>query len=266
MELARRVGALAYGAVCYAIFFATFLYFIGFVGNFAVPKSIDSGPVQPIGVALAIDAALLALFGLQHSVMARPAWKREFTRLVPRSIERSTYVLLSSAVLILLYWLWQPIPIPLWQLHNDMAVGAMTALYLMGYALVLESSLLIDHFDLFGLRQVFLRAMGRAYTEKRFATPQLYKLIRHPLYLGWIVAFWAAPSFTVGHLVFAAALTSYILIAIPFEERDLAEQLGEPYLVWRERTPAFVPRLGAVREREPSVRLREGSVRKGARG
>jgi protein-S-isoprenylcysteine O-methyltransferase Ste14 len=243
MELVRRVGALCYGAICYAIFFATFLYFVGFVANFAVPKSIDSGPVEPIGVALAVDAALLALFGLQHSVMARPGWKRGFTRLVPRAIERSTYVLLSSAVLILLFWQWRPIPIPLWELRNDVAVGALTALYLLGYALVLEATLLIDHFDLFGLRQVFLRALGRPYTEKRFVTPQLYKVMRHPLYLGWIIAFWAAPTFTVGHLVFAIALTSYILIAIPFEERDLAAQLGAPYVAWRERTPAFVPRL-----------------------
>jgi len=256
MELFRRVGAFSYGAACYAIFFATFLYFIGFVGNFAVPKSIDSGPVEPIGLALAVDAALLALFGVQHSVMARPGWKRKFTRLVPRSIERSTYVLLSSAVLALLFWQWRPIPIPLWELHNDVAVGAMTALYLLGYAIALEATLLIDHFDLFGLRQVFLRALGRPYSEKRFVTPNLYKYIRHPLYLGWIIAFWAAPAFSVGHLVFAIALTSYILIAIPFEERDLASQLGEPYLAWRERTPAFVPRFGRG-GRTGSVPVRE---------
>jgi len=256
MELVRRVGVLSYGAACYAIFFATFLYFIGFVGNFAVPKSIDSGPVEPIGVALAVDAALLALFGVQHSVMARPGWKRKFTRLVPRSIERSTYVLLSSAVLALLFWQWRPIPIPLWELHNDVAVGAMTALYLLGYAIALEATLLIDHFDLFGLRQVFLRAVGRPYSEKHFATPNLYKYIRHPLYLGWIIAFWAAPAFTVGHLVFATALTSYILIAIPFEERDLADQLGAPYLAWRERTPAFVPSFGRG-GRTRSVPVRE---------
>jgi protein-S-isoprenylcysteine O-methyltransferase Ste14 len=229
METVRRIGALSYGAISYAIF---------------------------IGVALAVDAALLALFGLQHSVMARPGWKRWFTRVVPRAIERSTYVLLSSAVLILTFWQWRPIPTPLWELHEDVFVGALTALYLLGYALVLEATLLIDHFDLFGLRQVFLRAMGRPYTEKRFVTPQLYKLIRHPLYVGWIIAFWATPTMSIGHLVFAIALTSYILIAIPFEERDLAAQLGAPYIAWRERTPAFVPRLGRA-GRTGAVAVRE---------
>ncbi|HXZ85133.1 MAG TPA: isoprenylcysteine carboxylmethyltransferase family protein [Myxococcota bacterium] len=257
MELVRRIGALAYGVICYAIFFVTFLYFVGFVGNFLVPKSIDSGPVEPLGFALAVDAALLALFGVQHSVMARPGWKRWFTRLVPRSIERSSYVLASSAAVIVLCWQWRPIPTPLFELHNDVAVGALTALSLLGYALVLEATLLIDHFDLFGLRQVYLRALGRPFVEKKeFMTPQLYKYIRHPLYVGWFVALWATPVFSVGHLLLASALTSYILIAIPFEERDLAEQLGEPYLAWRERTPPFVPRFGRS-SRPGAVRVRE---------
>ncbi|MFI5316509.1 MAG: methanethiol S-methyltransferase [Myxococcota bacterium] len=256
MERIRGIGALCYGLICYVIFFLTFLYLIGFIGNFAVPKSIDSGPVGSLGWALAVNIALLALFGLQHSVMARPGWKRPFTRIVPRSIERSTYVLASSVALIVLFWLWRPIPTPLFELRGDILVGTVTAVYLLGYALVLEATLLIDHFDLFGLRQVFLRATGQPYTEKRFATPLLYKHIRHPIYAGWLIAFWVAPAFSVGHLLFASALTMYILIAVPLEERDLAAQLGEPYEKWRAETPALVPRIGR-RVRSQPVRVSE---------
>jgi protein-S-isoprenylcysteine O-methyltransferase Ste14 len=256
MESIRKIGALSYGVICYAIFFATFLYLIGFLANFAVPKSIDSGAVGPAGWALLVNTALLVLFGLQHSVMARPAFKRVFTRIVPPAVERSTYVLASSVALILLFWQWRPLPSPLLELESGFASRAVIALYLLGYAIILYATFLIDHFDLFGLRQVFLRAMGRAYTEKRFATPSLYKRIRHPLYVGWIVTFWATPSFTVGHLLFASAMTAYILLAIPFEERDLAAQLGEPYLSWRSRTPAFIPRIGRG-VREPAVRVTE---------
>jgi protein-S-isoprenylcysteine O-methyltransferase Ste14 len=243
MESMRKIGALSYGVICYAIFFASFLYLIGFLANFAVPKSIDSGAVGPAGWALLVNAALLVLFGLQHSVMARPAFKRVFTRIVPPAVERSTYVLASSVALILLFWQWRPLPSPIFELEAGVASRALIAVYLLGYAIILYATFLIDHFDLFGLRQVFLRAMGRGYTEKRFATPSLYKRIRHPLYVGWIVTFWATPSFTVGHFLFASIMTAYILVAIPYEERDLAAQLGEPYVRWRERTPAFVPRL-----------------------
>ncbi|HTO70917.1 MAG TPA: isoprenylcysteine carboxylmethyltransferase family protein [Myxococcota bacterium] len=251
MEFVRRVGALLYGVACYLIFFLTFLYMIGFVGGFVVPKTIDSGSVHPYGWA--IDVVLLASFGLQHSVMARPGWKRFFTQWVPRSVERSSYVLASSAIAILLFWQWRPLPTQVWELHDDAAVGVVTAIYLLGYAIVLEATLLIDHFDLFGLRQVWLRALGRPYTEKRFVTPNLYKHIRHPLYLGWLVTFWAAPTFTVGHLLFATAMTSYIMLAIPLEENDLAAQLGKPYLDWRERTPMFVPRF---RKSAPHTQVR----------
>ena len=256
MEWTRRIGALGYGAICYAIFFATFLYMIGFVGNLAVPKSIDSGAAGPLYEALLLNAGLLALFGLQHSVMARPSWKRWFTRVVPRSVERSSYVLASSAALILLFWQWRPIPTSLFQIENEFAWSVVTGVYLLGYAVILEATLLIDHFDLFGLRQVFLRATGRTYTEKSFVTPWLYKRIRHPLYAGWIITFWVTPAFSVGHLLFASAMTGYILVAIPLEERDLAAQLGEPYLDWRSRTPAFIPRIGRG-ARQPEIRVGE---------
>lgn len=253
MENVRRIGALAYGAICYAIFFVTFLYLIGFVANLVVPKSIDSGTAGPIGAALVINTALLILFGLQHSVMARPGFKAWVTRVVPRSIERSTYVLASSAAFVVLFWLWQPIPIEIVSIEGELSRAAALGLSMAGYGLVLYSTFLIDHFDLFGLRQVFLRAMGRGYTEKRFATPTLYKYLRHPIYVGWITAFWATPTFTVGHLLFAAVMTAYILIAVPLEERDLAAQLGEPYRAWRAKTPAFVPRFrGARRPGRPA--------------
>jgi len=251
MEWTRRIGALSYGAICYAIFFATFLYLIGFLGNFAVPKSIDSGAAGPVGTALLVDFALLALFGLQHSVMARPGWKRVFTRIVPRAVERSSYVLASSAALILLFWQWRPMPTMLFKLDNDVAFSIATGIYFLGYAIILEATFLIDHFDLFGLRQVFLRGVGRPYTEKRFVTPALYKIIRHPLYLGWLIAFWVTPALSVGHLLFASVMSAYILIAIPLEERDLAAQLGAQYVAWRERTPAFVPRIRRKTREQP---------------
>jgi len=243
MERIRKLGALSYGVICYATFFLTFLYLIGFVGGFAVPKSIDSGETGSLATALLVNAGLLLLFGLQHSVMARPGFKRVFTRVVPRSIERSSYVLASSVALILLMGLWRPIPAKLFEFEGEIARGVLQAIYLLGYGIALYSTFLIDHFDLFGLRQVFLRALGRSYTEKRFMTPALYKLIRHPLYVGWIVTFWVTPTFSVGHLLFASAMTAYILVAIPLEERDLEAQLGEPYRSWRARTPAFLPRF-----------------------
>jgi protein-S-isoprenylcysteine O-methyltransferase Ste14 len=257
MERIRRVFALSYGVICYAIFFVAFLYLIGFLANSVVPKTIDSGVPGASGWALLVNSALLALFGLQHSVMARPGWKRVMTRVVPPAVERSTYVLASSIVLALMYWLWQPMPDVIFAAESPIAVGGLTALYLAGYGVLLYSTFLIDHFDLFGLRQVFLRAMGKTYTEKRFATPALYKLIRHPLYLGWIVVFWATPSFTVGHLLFASFMTTYIFLAIPLEERDLAAQLGAPYERWREQTPAFIPRFGRKSRPQATTVARE---------
>jgi protein-S-isoprenylcysteine O-methyltransferase Ste14 len=245
MERNARVAAVLYGVVCYAIFFSTFLYLLAFLADVVVPKTVETaGAATPAWRALLVDLGLLALFGLQHSAMARPGVKARLTRIVPRPIERSTYVLASSVVLILLFWQWRPIPAPVWEIESALGRGLARGLFVLGAGLVLYSTCLIDHFDLFGLRQVVLYFRRRAYSEKRFATPSLYRLIRHPLYVGWIVTFWAAPAMSAGHLLFAAAMTGYILLAIPLEERDLAAALGEPYRRWRERTPAFVPRLG----------------------
>jgi protein-S-isoprenylcysteine O-methyltransferase Ste14 len=245
----RRTGVLVYGVVCYAVFFASFLYLVGFLGNLFVPKSIDSGSAGPLGRALLVNTALLLLFGVQHSVMARPDFKARLARIVPPAAERSSYVLASSLALVALFALWQPIPQPVWELADPFARALVSGLFLAGVGLVLLSTFLIDHFDLFGLRQVVLHFRGRPYQAKRFATPLLYRWIRHPLYVGWLVTFWAAPLLSAGHFLFALVMTSYILVAIPLEERDLLAALGEPYRRWRERTPLFVPRVGRVAER-----------------
>jgi protein-S-isoprenylcysteine O-methyltransferase Ste14 len=234
---------LGFGAASYGVFFATFLYLIGFLAGFGVPKSIDSGTPGALGPALLVDTALLLLFGIQHSVMARPGFKAWWTRFVPRPIERSVYVLASSLALIALYAAWQPIPAPVWELTSPVARGVATALYFAGFGLVLFSTFLIDHFDLFGLRQVVLHFRERAYSEKRFVMPLLYRVVRHPLYVGWITVFWAAPTMSAGRFLFALVMTAYIWIAIPLEERDLAAHHGEPYRRWRDATPAFLPRL-----------------------
>ena len=239
----QRIGTLVYGIVCYAIFFATFLYLVGFVADLPVPKSIDSGAAGPLGRALFVNTLLLVLFGVQHSVMARPRFKAWWTRFVPSPIERSTYVLASSAVLGLVVWLWQPIPAAVWDFSGPVGTTAARGLFLAGVGLVLYATFLIDHFDLFGLRQVFLAFQCKAYAHKRFGTPSLYRFVRHPLYVGWIVTFWATPVMSAGHFVFALVMTAYILLAIPLEERDLESALGERYRRWRESTPAFVPGL-----------------------
>jgi protein-S-isoprenylcysteine O-methyltransferase Ste14 len=249
-----RFVILAYGVVSYAVFFVTFLYLVGFTGNLVVPKSIDSGAPGPIGLAVLVDTLLLLLFGVQHSVMARPGFKAWWTRFVPEAAERSTYVLASSAALVALMALWQPIPAPVWA--ADGVLGALlTGGFLAGVGLVLFSTFLIDHFDLFGLRQVVLHFLGRPYVGKRFATPLLYQWIRHPLYVGWLATFWVAPVMSAGHFLFALVMTSYILVAIPIEERDLAAALGAPYRRWRERTPMFVPKVGSgvPRPTEPAT-------------
>jgi protein-S-isoprenylcysteine O-methyltransferase Ste14 len=239
----RRIAILAYGLVSYGVFFAVFLYAIGFVGDFLVPKTVDSGSPGPLGRALLADLALLALFALQHSGMARPAFKRWLVRIVPAAAERSTYVLLSSAALALLFAFWEPIPAPVWEARQPLVRTALEALYLGGWALVLYSTALIDHFDLFGLRQVVLHFGDRPYRGRPFATPSLYRWIRHPLYVGWLVVFWATPAMTAGHLLLAGVVTAYILVAIRLEERDLHATLGERYALWRAATPMFVPRL-----------------------
>jgi protein-S-isoprenylcysteine O-methyltransferase Ste14 len=251
MSRIGRTLALVYGIACYAIFFVTFLYLIGWLTNLVVPVSIDSGEAGHPIAALAIDLALVALFGLQHSVMARPGFKRAWTRIVPQPIERATYVLASSVVVILMFVFWQPIPAALWHFEGAAAV-VMQAVAFLGFGIVLYTTFLIDHFDLFGLRQVFLAWRGRGYTEKRFVTPSLYRFIRHPLYVGWMISFWATPALTVGHVVFASAMTAYILIAIRYEERDLAAALGEPYRSWRASTPMFFPRRKSTRRVRPA--------------
>jgi methanethiol S-methyltransferase len=249
MSRTGRNAALAYGIACYGIFFVTFLYLIGWLTNLLVPVSIDSGTAGNAFVAIVVDVALIALFGLQHSVMARPGFKRWWMQIVPPAVERPTYVLASSAAFIVLFALWQPVPAALWHTHGVLA-GVLQAGGLLGFGIVLYSTFLIDHFDLFGLRQVFLAWRGKPYTEKRFVTPQLYRFIRHPLYVGWMTAFWCAPVMSVGRLLFALAMTAYILVAIRYEERDLAAALGEPYRRWRASTPMFLPRIRGRGERE----------------
>lgn len=250
----NRTATLVYGVTCYAVFFASFLYLVGFLANAGVPKSIDSGSGLAWPAAVAINLGLLAVFALQHSAMARPAFKRAWTRIVPRSAERSTYVLFTVAALVLLVAGWQPLPHVLFRIEDEAARAAIYGVFGLGVGLVLYSTCLIDHFDLFGLRQVVLHFRGRPYEEKSFVTPSLYRHIRHPLYVGWFVAFWATPDMTVGHLLFAAVNTAYVLVAIVYEERDLGNALGEEYLEYRERTPKFVPRIPErVREQAPQA-------------
>jgi protein-S-isoprenylcysteine O-methyltransferase Ste14 len=254
-ERTSRFLFFAYGVVCYAIFFATFLYTIGFLGNFAVPKSIDSGPTGGLGMAIAIDLMLLGLFGVQHSVMARPGFKAWWTRIVPSPIERSTYVLASSLVLILLFWQWRPLPAPIFTLESSVGAWLAWGAFALGWFVVLYSTFLINHFDLFGLRQVFLHLRNRPAPQLPFATPSLYRIVRHPLYVGWLLCFWATPAMTVGRLLFAAVTTGYILIAIRFEERDLVAVHGKDYERYRARTPSLVPRFGGGRTVDPGDRV-----------
>ncbi len=238
-----RTGIFAFGVLSYAVFLAVFVYAIGFIGGFLTPTSLDAAPHASFGRALIIDLALLSAFALQHSGMARPAFKRWWTGIVPEAVERSTYVLLSSLILVAFFVHWQPIGGIVWQLSRPSARIAVEMLYAFGWLLLLYSTFLIDHFDLFGLKQVWRRLDGKPYQPPRFHTPSLYRLVRHPLYIGWLIIFWAAPTMTGAHLLFALATTAYILIAIQLEERDLVAAFGERYVEYRRRTPMLLPRL-----------------------
>lgn len=235
------IAAFLYGAVSYAIFLASFAYAIGFVGNVFVPKSIDSPPAGAIPEAFLIDLLLLGLFALQHSAMARPRFKKRWTRIVPKSVERSTYVLIASLLLALLFWKWQPITRTIWEVNSPAGRGVVHALFWLGWLLALSSTFMINHFDLFGLRQVYLRLRSEPYTPLPFAKVALYRFVRHPIMLGFLVAFWSTPSMTLGHLLFACAMTGYIFIGIFLEERDLRKAHGEAYERYRGEAPMILP-------------------------
>ena len=237
-----RMLAFVYGALCYVIFFVTFLYAIGFVGNLLVPKSIDIGPpAATLTRALIMNIILLSIFAAQHSIMARPEFKRIWTRIVPAPVERSTFVLFSSLALILLFWQWRTIPDVAWDIRNPAGQYVLFALSVLGWLMVLLSTMLISHFDLFGLRQVYLYARSEEYTPVGFKEVFLYKIVRHPIMLGFIIAFWATPLMTYGHLLFAAVTTVYIVVAIQFEERDIQGVHGAEYDRYRSRVSMLVP-------------------------
>jgi len=242
--LSRRLLGGLYGAACYLVFLAVFLYAIGFVGNLVVPKSIDSGDQVSLVEALSLNLLLLGLFAVQHNVMARPAFKRWWTRLVPPPVERGTYVLASSLLLALLFWQWGPLPRVVWEAEQPVIVAALLGLFVVGWLVVLISTFLIDHFNLFGLRQVYLYATGKPYSPPPFCTPALYRVVRHPIMLGFVIAFWATPVMTWGHLLFAGMTTAYILVGIRLEERDLRSALGSAYEEYRAQVSMIVPWAG----------------------
>jgi protein-S-isoprenylcysteine O-methyltransferase Ste14 len=238
---AGRLVAFLYGIASYVVFFVTFLYAIGFVSGFVVPKAIDTGTAGSVGEALVINVLLMSLFAVQHSVMARQQFKQWWTQYVPKSVERTTYVLLASLVLLLLFWQWRPMPAVVWHVANSRAATAVTVLAFVGWLIVLLSTFLINHFELFGLHQVANNLVGRPMPAPRFRTPLFYGFVRHPIYLGFVIAFWAAPTMTLGHLLFAAVTTAYIVVAIQLEERDLIEVFGDEYRRYRRRVSMLVP-------------------------
>jgi protein-S-isoprenylcysteine O-methyltransferase Ste14 len=235
---------LIYGVAAYAVVLGSFVYAVGFVGNMAVPKSIDSGMAGTTAEAIVVDSLLLALFAAQHSIMARRKFKRWLTRFVPKPMERSTYILLASLALILLFWQWRPIPYPVWQAASPLAAIVLTTIFWLGWAILLISTFLISHFELFGLAQVFARLRNREMAAAVFETPLFYKWVRHPIYLGFLLAFWAAPTMTVGHLIFSGAMTIYILVGVRLEERDLAAAFGDRYRVYRREVGMLIPFMG----------------------
>lgn len=236
-----RLVALLYGIASYLVFFVTFLYAIGFVEGWVVPKAIDTGTASPIAEAIVVDLLLMSLFAVQHSVMARRQFKEWWTRFVPKSIERTTYVLLASLALALLFWQWRPIPGVVWRVDDVRLATTVMAISVLGWLIVLTSTFLINHFELFGLHQVLNNLIGRPMPQPRFRTPLYYKFVRHPIYLGFVIAFWAAPTMTVGHLLFAAVTTAYIFVGIALEEHDLIAVFGDEYRRYRDRVAMLVP-------------------------
>jgi methanethiol S-methyltransferase len=251
----KRIAFFIYGSLSYLIFLGTFLYAIGFIGNFGVSETLDGERSGPFVVAFLIDAGLLTLFAVQHSVMARKWFKDWWTRIVPKPLERSTYVLFSSLALILLFWQWRPLGGVIWSIEDPLGQLVMRGLFAFGWALVLISTFLINHFDLFGLRQVWLYLRGRPYTTLHFGTPGPYRLVRHPLYVGWLFAFWSTPTMTLAHLLFSIATTAYIVLAIQFEERDLAREHGEAYEAYRRSVPMLIPFTRRQRDSSSAERI-----------
>ena len=236
--------AVLYGIVAYGVTLVALLYLIGFTGNLVVPKSIDSGPIGPVLPSIVIDVLLIGVFAIQHSVMARQGFKRWWTRIVPVSVERSTYVLFASFALLLLYWQWQPIPTPVWTVNDPVAAGAIDAVFWLGWVVLVASTFLLDHFELFGLSQVFMRLFGKQPSEAKFRTPLLYRYVRHPIYLGILLAVWATPAMTIGHLLYSLGITAYILIGIQLEEHDLIQQFGDRYRRYRRHAAMLFPLPG----------------------
>jgi protein-S-isoprenylcysteine O-methyltransferase Ste14 len=249
-----RVLIIGYGSMAYLTFPAAFVYAIGFLGNIGVPRSVDNGIAASLGEALTVNLALLGLFAVQHSVMARPGFKRWWTRFVAPSVERSTYVLIASGVLFVVFWQWRTMPAVVWEVTSPIGRAAVWALFWLGWVTAFATTFMISHFELFGLRQAYLAWRGKPQIDPGFRTPLLYRLIRHPLMVGFLIAFWSAPTMTAGHLLFAVATTGYILIAVQLEERDLAASLGTPYLEYRRRVPMLVPRPGFATQRLRAAR------------
>ena len=236
--------AVIYGVVAYGFTLVALLYLIGFVGNLIVPKSIDSGAAGPLLQSVIVDTMLIGLFAIQHSVMARQGFKRWWTRLVPPSVERSTYVLFASFALLILYWQWQPIPALVWTVQNPIAAAVLDGIFWLGWVVLVASTFLLSHFELFGLSQVFARLFGKPPSDAKFRTPLLYRSVRHPIYLGVLLAVWATPAMTAGHLLFSVVITGYILIGIQLEEHDLIQQFGDQYRRYRQHAAMLVPLPG----------------------